>query len=137
MQLQEVEVNSFQGQTFSVSAVSVDSLQQDGLQSNSIETTPGVTASESTASLSLPSTLISDLNVLANDVRVSYAVFPSDTLFQRRRSNSDGDRMFSSDFSTGSVIISADIRGFKVDTLSNPVQLRFEKTLVRMRTTVL
>ena len=120
LQLQDIDPNSFNGQTFSVNLGSVeDALQSEGGLGDSLVTSETVMdiLVKSTASVYLPESFLENVdNLLANDtdmLRLSYSVFLTDVLFQSP--NQSG-------FDIGSIIVSSRL---SYSTLLKPVQVSF------------
>ena len=120
--LGDVDTNDYRGQTFTIET-DIDVL--DAFDSDQISTTDDEeTSSTGACSFTLPETLFDDLSdINATMQRISYGVFSDDSLFQPR--DSRGRQV-------GGVIVSVVVSGVdKVQDLSNPVRMRFQKSPVK------
>ena len=118
LQLQDIDPDLFNGQTFSVNLGSVeDALQSEGDLGDSLVTSEMVMdiLVMSTASVYLPDSFFSNSEPLdsLNTLRLSYSVFLTDILFQS---------LNQSGFDIGSIIVSARLRN---TTLLTPIQVAF------------
>lgn len=88
MQLQDIDPGAFNGQTFSVNLGSVeDALISDNGFNNSLKTSNVLVEvmNDSTAAIQLPENFIQSIegnNLTSNQLRLSFAVFLTDILFQ-------------------------------------------------------
>lgn len=113
------DVQNFQGVSFDVN------FNNDGSIDSANPTASA--SSESETSISIPRTLLQDLNIdpaTLTNVRVGFSVFTDDSLFQPRSRQETSDAMQSRSAITSS-IISANVSGLDVEVkdLQNPVMI--------------
>ena len=116
--VQEVELDSFAGLTFSVVVTNGFDDANSQLDMNSLSFSE---TDDAIASLSLPRSLFNNLNTSKNSTRITQSVFLTDSLFLRRERN----------FSVvGGIILAASVVGTRLTELDPPIQLSFVKNPV-------
>ena len=137
LQIQTLDTEEYQGQTFSIDLGSVEEaiqLKQKMEQENLITSDMVMDAvTGATASIQLPENLLESLNsgnltsTNATAQRLSYSVFLSDTLFQN---------VNQSHLKIGSIIVAARLKDADNTTLNTSIQITFQ-TNRKVRTTEL
>ena len=114
--VQQVDIIEFtqSGQTFSVT---YRGYSDENQTLNSNDLVFGTTSQQHTASISLPHNLLSTVQNITNNTRITHSVFTTDSLFLRRNNNF---------LEIGSVIISTTVVGTgRIHELDSPVHLSF------------
>lgn len=128
LQLQDIDLSRFNGQTFTVNLGSVENaIDSEGIASSSLKTSERVmkVLDSSTAAVQIPKDFSESLDEC--DVgrtstrpllqqRLSYSVFLTDILFQSQNQ---------SRFDVGSIIVSTRLRCAENSTLLNPITMVF------------
>lgn len=125
LQLQDIDLDFFNGQTFSVNLGPVeDALNSVGSLSEALKTSEMIRkiAENSTATVQVPATsfeMIEECNATeSNAGRLSYSVFLTDILFQSRNQSGRG-------LDIGSIIVTTRLRCAENVSLPNPITVIF------------
>lgn len=123
LQLQDIEADSFKGQTFSIDLGSVEqAMNEEGaIEIDSLKTSEMImkVLDNSTAAVQIPENIISDIPECGTGLtlRLIYYVFLTDVLFQSQNENAS---------TIGSVILSTRITCAENRSLPTPIILHFQ-----------
>ena len=124
LSVQQVDLDQFMelGQTFSANLGDFSNLNINESIDSSDLSFELRTTTQATASVRLPSNLLSAVPNVTSNTRITHTVFLSDSLFLRRNSN---------DLEVGGIIISARVVGYNsIQSLDPPVSISFLKNPV-------
>ena len=127
--MNDIDTNTFQGQTLSVDLGSVQQAMSinSSIQEEGIQTIEGNNVSvflNRTASVQVPASVFRNLGQSSGHQRLSYSVFVRDTLFQSSDENQ-------SNLTVGSIIVAVRVNGSTASgNLSTPINVTFQASEV-------
>ena len=128
LQVNDINTNNFNGQTFSVNVGSVQEAMSISrkIREEAIQEIEGNKRFlNRTASVQVPASIFEELGQNSGQERLSYAVFVRDTLFQSSDENQ-------SNLTVGSIIVALRVNRTSTGMLSTPINVTFQASEVKL-----